>query len=69
MASRPLNVESMLSAAFQKAELDFLHQQKRFQDEVATVKTASDFQHLCETSEQLLGEYGRANKSPRHLRN
>ena len=68
MASKPLNVESMLSAAFLKAELEFLHGQASFQEALKRVNTAADFERLCVLGEELLGSHGRTNKSAQQFR-
>jgi hypothetical protein len=68
VSSKTLNVTSMLSAAFLKAELEFLYEEPRFQKALKTVTTTADFARLCELSEDLIGEYGRANKSAQQFR-
>src|SRR5687767_2388563 len=68
MASKPLNVQSMLSAAFLKAELEFLHGHENFREALKLVNTASEFEQLCDLGEELLGAHGRANKSAQQFR-
>jgi len=68
MASKPLNVESLLRASFLKAELECLHASPQFTVEWPTVVTAEQFQRLCELGEQLLAESDEANPAARQLR-
>ena len=54
MASKPLNVASMLRAAFRKPELIYLNTQPAFQTELEKVKTPEEFEKLCMIGEKLL---------------
>ena len=63
-----LNVESMLRAAFLKAELEFLKASPRFAAALPLVKSPVQFQRLCNLGEELLGEYSRAHPSAKQLR-
>jgi hypothetical protein len=68
MASKSLNVEAMLRAAFLKSEMSFLKEQPSFQDALSRVETADDFEALCKLAEELLGVHGRAIPAAQQLR-
>ena len=68
MRTQTLNVETMLHAAFLKAELDFLKSTPQFRKALPLVKTESQFERMCALSEELLGRYHRAHPSARQFR-
>ena len=68
MASKSLNVEAMLRAAFLKSEMSFLKEQPAFLDALSKVETADDFEALCKLAEELLGVHGRAIPAAQQLR-
>ena len=68
MASKPLNIERMLGAAFLKAELDFLRENPRFAEARSLVKNAEQFEILCILGCELLAAHHRVNPVAQQLR-
>ena len=68
MKIQTLDFETMLHAAFLKAELDFLRSNPRFSEALPLVKTMVQFQRLCARGEELLGAGDRANTSAKQFR-
>ena len=66
--SKPLAVESMLRAAFLKAELEFLKSDTSFVRAMEGVKTLADFERLADLAEHLLGAKGRASQAAQQFR-
>jgi hypothetical protein len=58
----------MLCAAFLKAELEFLKSDPKFVSAMQSVKTLTDFEHLSELAEQLLGAKGHTNLAAQQFR-
>ena len=54
MASKPLNVPSMLRAAFAKSELIYSNTQPVFLTEMEKVRTPEEFEKLCMIGKKLL---------------
>ena len=66
--SKPLNVESMLRAAFLNAELEFLKSDENFASAMREVRTLADFERLADLAEQLLGANGQGNQAAQQFR-
>ena len=68
MKIQTLDIETMLHAAFLKAELDFLKSNPRFSEALPLVKTIFQFQRLCARAEELLAAGHGANTSAKQFR-
>ena len=68
MKIQTLDIETMLHAAFLKAELDFLKSNPRFSEALPLVKTMFQFQRLCARAEELLAAGDHANASAKQFR-
>jgi len=68
VATKGINLETLLRSAFLKTELAFLNGHVRFLDACDQVETMEDLQRLCVLAEKLLGEHERANPSAKQFR-